>query len=89
MATITFTRRFHEKRDEVRFPRLIALIDENLRLIASFPGVGSSLLPGYTRRSYGPDVLRVVAGTYSIIYEYDRSKDTVYVYDLLSSSELA
>ncbi len=89
MATIVFAQQFHEKREEVRSPRRIALIDEKLRLIASFPGVGSSLLPSYMRRSYGPEALRVVAGAYSIIYEYDRLRDTVYVYDLLSSSELA
>ncbi len=42
-----------------------------LKLVETFPGVGSSLIEPVLLRAFGPSCLKVAAAGYDIIYERD------------------
>ena len=58
-------------------------IENMLGLIELMPGVGSAITADSVRLAYGNNVLKALVDPYQIIYEYDRCKETVYVYGLL------
>ncbi len=58
-------------------------VDNMLRTIEQMPGVGSALLPHSIIEEFGAGVRKAVVSPFEIIYEYDESIDTVFVYDLL------
>lgn len=50
---------------------------EKVGLVASFPGVGSSLVEPTLRSAFGPDCLKVNAAGYDVLFDYDRQADEV------------
>lgn len=52
-------------------------------LLASFPELGSTLLPKSIREKYGNDVRKLVAAPFDIVYEYDSQNDTVHILGLV------
>lgn len=49
---------------------------EKVGLVASFPGVGSSLVEPTLRSAFGPDCLKVNAAGYDVLFDYDRQADS-------------
>lgn len=89
MAKLVFDEEFLQQWADVPSQRTTDHIDRILQLISVMPGVGSSLVADSVRVAYGQNVLKMLVGPYQIIYEFDRSKDTVYVYGLLYSPSVA
>jgi len=52
-------------------------------------GVGSSLMTDSVQLAYGSQVLKILVRSQQIIYEFDQSRDTIYVYGLLYSPPVA
>lgn len=83
MSRLIVTNTYIRKRSTLRSERIGNNLDDMLRTIGQMPGVGSVLLPASVADEFGPNVLNAVVSPCEIIYEYDDSEDTVYVYDLL------
>lgn len=83
MARLRVYTDFLRKRNLLSSPRLRTHVDEMLRTIELMPGVGSSLVEPSLRARYGDDMLKALVSPYLIVYEYDRAKDIVLVYDLI------
>ena len=89
MAKLVFDEEFLRQWADVPSKRMSDQIDHILQLISAMPGVGSSIVADSVRVAYGQNVLKMLVGPYQIIFEFDRSKDTVYVYGLLYSPSVA
>lgn len=85
---MAFSESFLSKRAEVPSDRLLGRIDDMLYTIEQMPGVGSSLAASSLRNRYGPSILKALVSPYLIIYQHDRTTDTVYVYDLVDARSI-
>ncbi len=85
MAELVSDKEFLEEWARVRSEAASKRIERMLELIASMPDVGSAITADSLRVAYGNNLLKALVDPYQIIYEYDRSQNTVFVYGLLYS----
>ena len=54
-----------------------------LAALESFPEIGSTDVADSIRERYGSEVRKMTVGSFSLVYEYDRTADEVWVYGLV------
>lgn len=88
MAEMIFFNGFLKSRSKISSERIRKKIDEMLYTIKEMPGVGSTL--SVTRRSIGRrgNIRKAIVKPYVIVYEYDETKDIVYIHDLMHGSTI-
>ena len=83
MPKVQLTERFVEDASAIWSDRVLAHVNRVVRLLESFPLMGSTDVPQSIIREFGTNVRKCVIAPFDLVYEYDELHDTVAVYGLV------